>query len=228
MLAQRHPAEQPLNRTILMTEPQADPATPASPAPELRRLTTRYLDHEDRIRLAGELANGQVQVLWLTQRLLNRLLPHLWQWLNLAVQNQPQSHDSPAAATAAASPGAQAELQRFAQQSAAAQRQQQTPVNAAQAELTLLVQSVDITQLPAGLKLVFKAAPPAIGNIPTLVPASPQPQAVCLTLATQPMRQWLHILYQQYEAGGWAVNHWPAWLRPEAASPAPTGGRVLH
>lgn len=206
-----------------------EPDTLATPvAAELRRLTTRYVDHEDRMRLAGELANGQVQVLWLTQRLLNRLLPHLWQWLNLAVQSQPQSHDSPGAAAAATSPGAQAELQRFAQQSATAQRQQQTPVNPAQAERTLLVQSVDIAQLPAGLKLVFKAAPPPIGNIPTLVPAPPQAQAVCLTLASQPMRQWLHILYQQYEAGGWAVNHWPAWLRPEAVSPASPGGRVLH
>lgn len=50
-------------------------------APLLERLTTRYSNTEDRICVAGELAGAKPMVLWLTQRLLLRLLPSLFEWL---------------------------------------------------------------------------------------------------------------------------------------------------
>ena len=37
----------------------------------LQRVTTAYLENEDRLRLTGELADGDTVVCWLTQRLLN-------------------------------------------------------------------------------------------------------------------------------------------------------------
>ena len=43
----------------------------------LQRVTTAYLENEDRLRLTGELADGDTVVCWLTQRLLNRLVPGL-------------------------------------------------------------------------------------------------------------------------------------------------------
>ncbi len=48
---------------------------------ELQRLTTEYVDAEDRLRLTGETGPGQILVLWLSHRLLVRLLPHLFLWL---------------------------------------------------------------------------------------------------------------------------------------------------
>ena len=48
---------------------------------ELQRLTTEYVDAEDRMRLTGEIRPGETLVLWLSQRLLMRLLPHLFLWL---------------------------------------------------------------------------------------------------------------------------------------------------
>lgn len=206
------------------------PDTPATPvAAELRRLTTRYVDSEDRLRVAGEVASGQVQVVWLTQRLLNRLLPHLWKWLDQAVQAQPRSHDTPAAALAAVSPAAQTELQRFAQQSAAAERRQQVPVDPSRAVCTLLVQSVDIRHLPAGVRLTFKAAAPAIGPVPTLVEPTTATEAVHLTLATPALRQWLQIVYQQYRVAEWPTGHWPSWIRnPSAAGSTAPAHAVLH
>ena len=48
---------------------------------ELQRITTTYVDVEDRLRLTGVLANGTVVQLWLTQRLLGRLVPPLTSWL---------------------------------------------------------------------------------------------------------------------------------------------------
>lgn len=42
--------------------------------PDLQRITTQYIEVEDRLRLTGELAPGEVVVLWLTQRLMHRLI----------------------------------------------------------------------------------------------------------------------------------------------------------
>lgn len=44
---------------------------------ELCRLNITYNFIEDRVRLVGQSAKGEVVILWLTQRLLNRLLPEL-------------------------------------------------------------------------------------------------------------------------------------------------------
>jgi hypothetical protein len=49
---------------------------------DLQRLTTQFVDTEDRIRLSGDDAQGEVKVLWLTQRLLGRLVPLLCQQLS--------------------------------------------------------------------------------------------------------------------------------------------------
>lgn len=46
----------------------------------LSRVTLSYDVREDRLRLAGETPNGDIVALWLTHRLLIRLLPHLL-WL---------------------------------------------------------------------------------------------------------------------------------------------------
>jgi len=48
----------------------------------LTRLTTNYADIEDRILLAGEIANSPPVAMWLPQRLALRLLPALFQWLD--------------------------------------------------------------------------------------------------------------------------------------------------
>lgn len=46
----------------------------------LQRITTTYSEQEDRIRLIGETDDGKM-VIWLTQRLSQRLLPLLVQWM---------------------------------------------------------------------------------------------------------------------------------------------------
>lgn len=48
----------------------------------LQRITSEFVEREDRLRVRGALADGQVAVLWLTQRLLNRALPPLIEWLD--------------------------------------------------------------------------------------------------------------------------------------------------
>lgn len=48
---------------------------------ELQRITSEYVETEDRLRITGELGANETEVLWLSQRLLLRLLPHLFAWL---------------------------------------------------------------------------------------------------------------------------------------------------
>lgn len=48
---------------------------------ELQRITSEYVETEDRIRITGELGSNEAEVLWLSQRLMIRLLPHLFAWL---------------------------------------------------------------------------------------------------------------------------------------------------
>ena len=48
---------------------------------ELKRITTVYVDKEDRIGLIGVAESGQHHRLWLTQRLLTQLIERLLLWL---------------------------------------------------------------------------------------------------------------------------------------------------
>ena len=48
---------------------------------ELQRITSEYVENEDRVRLTCEVETGATEILWLTQRLLIRIVNHLLQWL---------------------------------------------------------------------------------------------------------------------------------------------------
>lgn len=104
---------------------------------ELLRVTTEYVATEDRIRLSGETGDGQTVVTWLTQRLLNLMVPRLTEWL--------ENH------------GGDALLQEFAQQAAEASLGAEPPVAALDAAVSWCVMSVDITTGTDGAVLVFKS-----------------------------------------------------------------------
>ncbi|GAB1394642.1 hypothetical protein MASR1M60_28060 [Rhodocyclaceae bacterium] len=111
---------------------------------DLQRLTTEYIDSEDRIRLTGQEGDGQTVVLWLTRRLLDRLIPHLTLWL------ERQHVDLPRAAT----------LLEFAQQQAHGQLIPQAPIRTGNLP-GQLVNAVDITPGKEQIRLAFK---PVSGN----------------------------------------------------------------
>lgn len=174
----------------------------------LQRVTTAYVADEDRLRLTGELSDGDAVVLWLTQRLLNRLVPHLTAWL--ARQTGSFASTVPPAIQSAH----HNIVQGFAQQSARAQLKPEPPVRAASTAAGWRVESVDVAQGEAGVALTFKGE---AGE-----------QAV-LTMAAQPLRQWLSIVYEQVVRAEWPTTAWPAWMEA-AASPAQNQPRtaVLH
>lgn len=109
---------------------------------ELQRITTEYLEVEDRIRLTGEVSGGQAVVLWLTQRLLQRLLPVLLQGL------AGQGADTPYGDL----------LHGFTQQAARSELTPEPPVEAGQGSTAWLVLSVVVTSSAEAVGLRFKGA----------------------------------------------------------------------
>lgn len=157
--------------------------------PELQRVTTEYVATQDRIRLSGAVIDGQTVVLWMTQRLFNRLIPPMTKWL--------EENGGGAAAAHAASPSEKEMLQEFAQQSAQAALTPQPRVKADEPSDAWLVDTLGVTTAPRGVIIAFKAA---------------DGRAVTLTLAAEPLRQWLGVVRLMYGKGEWTMAVWPAWM----------------
>ncbi len=160
--------------------------------PPLQRLTTEYTDHEDRLRLTGETPTGTTVVLWLTQRMANRVIPHLCHWLETTSEG-----------------GERADWQQhFAQQAAEHALPPQAPVQRHTAGAQWLVHSIDVTAGQGGVALTFKT-PQASAACATL------------HLEAVPMRQWLGIVQAQYVLADWPMAVWPDWLRQAPPHPRP-------
>jgi len=170
---------------------------------ELNRLTTQYDPMQDRIRLAGELKSGQSAVLWLTQRLLNRLVPHISQQLEKPI------------ASKADVPSVQAHLQQsFAQQRARTELPRQAPVTAEKNSIQWLVKTVGLKANQKGIRLVFTGFADM--------------EQAALALPATPLRQWLNILHDQYRVAGWATTMWPEWLEESLPLTMADRSTALH
>lgn len=165
----------------------------------LQRVTTRFVPAEDRICLAGAGAGGDVRVLWLTRRLLDRLVPVLVRWLEerTSVRDVWQAEV----------------VQSFAQQAASAALVPQAPVSDEAASAIWLVVEVDIVRGEGQLDLRFKGA----GG-----------EQESLSLLPQALRQWLGILYAAYLRADWPRGVWPQWLREAGDQAATPAVSVVH
>lgn len=115
----------------------------------LQRITTEYVESEDRIRISGEGADGHPMILWLTRRLLDRVVPHLVGWL------EKQYADLPRADL----------MLSFAQEAAALQLMPEPPVPIAEGAPQFLVQIVDISPLPEDITIAFRGEPACAASI---------------------------------------------------------------
>ena len=158
---------------------------------DLKRLTTEYVDIEDRIRLSGEGPDGGTVVLWLTQRFLNRLVPRLAEWLERQTASDLRGDL----------------MQEFAQQAAVAALAPQAPVVAARPERDLLVRAIDVTTTKVRVSFAFK------GNEQGAAEAR-------IGFDAKALRQWLGIIHQQYRRAGWGTDAWPEWANVQAQPPA--------
>ena len=173
----------------------------------LQRITTEYVDTEDRIRLSGEVEKDAPIVLWLTQRLLSQVISHLLGLIekqSLSLANTDSSNPAPASSI----------MQGFAQQAAQAELAQELPVQTTAAAQSWLVLEVDISLSPEGtLLLVFKRDP---GNAALQEGAG----TAALTVEATQLRQWLGIVHAQWQKAGWPLTLWPTWMDEQAPSGA--------
>lgn len=183
---------------------------------KLQRITSIYSDVEDRFRITGEVSDESTRCLWLTQRLLLRLVPHILEWLIEIARAEGRGDLG------------QAELmQDFAQQAAKARLEPQAAVpvptmpdpnaaiettpgaaTAGQQEAIWLVKEVDISKSTNGiLTLTFKHE---------------SANGVQLAMAPIELRQWLIILHSQWLQAGWPAAIWPEWVdtSPKASDQA--------
>ncbi|WP_024298609.1 hypothetical protein [Methylomicrobium lacus] len=158
----------------------------------LKRITTDYDEAEDRIKLVGEYQSGNLGVIWLTQRLLSRLLPVILDRLQKAMGDIHQVGQVGSV------------VQEFAQQAARAQMPPLPPLKPEPDAQAWLVKSIDIASVSNGIRLTFKG---------------PGFEQAILKLEGQFLRQWLNILYDINRKAGWPVTIWPDWIR-ESARPS--------
>lgn len=111
-----------------------------SAAERLSRVTTEYVPEEDRIRLAGVTGDSSIVVLWLTQRLVRRLVPVLTAWLEARSKDLLQ----------------QEVLHVMAQQRAAQTLEPSEPVLARDAATSWLATTVDVHRGQADLAVTFR------------------------------------------------------------------------
>ena len=178
-----------------------------APPPRLQRVTTRYDADEDRLCLSGVTASGEMHAIWLTQRLLLRVLPHLFAWLEAA---------PPVGAAAAGPQTVGAAVQAFSQQAAVAAQGRLAPVPRPHADAGWLVRGIGFSATGDEACLTFTSGPGGRG------------EALLLALASTPLRQWLGVVHSRWVVAGWPVAIWPAWMAPGAHASPGAGKGALH
>lgn len=165
------------------------------------RFTTDYIEVEDRIRLTGVLPDDTVVTLWLTLRLVNRVIPHLAAWLERPTANVPLA----------------SLRQEMEQQRATLELQPLPPVGGAGAAPGVLIRSVDIRCTETVATMVFKTAAGDSGD-----------QIARIAMQATLLRQWLGVLHGFYKTAEWPMAVWPAWIEaaPLTGQPAPGGMRL--
>jgi hypothetical protein len=156
----------------------------------LKRITTVYVDKEDRFGLIGVAESGKHHRFWLTQRLLTQLVETLLLWL-------PQNPD---------------EIQQIAQQVVQAEREPEIAVVASPDCYNWLVQEINLNSAAGVVSLQFKS--------------DGDQYAVIVRFNEVSLRQWLGIVFSQYQLAGWLGVTWPHWLSTKVELALPEGVSV--
>jgi hypothetical protein len=178
------------------------------------RFTTNYETSEDRVKLSLELSEDEVQILWLTRRLLNRLVPPLVEHLHKTSGAGVSVDTAPQGVRNTTTP-ARAAVQKFSQEAAVSAIERQPAVGSQgqrpSNNLSYLVTSVDIGLRAKGVTMGFKSGEDLLHSLP---------------FSEDALRQWLSIVCAQYKAGDWREGFWPTWIQPVNA-PAPKTNDLL-
>ena len=155
----------------------------------LQRITSEYIESEDRIRLTAISDAGETLILWITQRLIIRLITHFLGWL--------EKEDPEVARSSVIDNEAKSALQEMAQQSATANLQNQSAVTASSDSVTLLVKEIDIKMSEEAVLLVFKCDEDRKAELSFTIPQ---------------LRQWLEMIRHLWRLAEWPASIWPDWM----------------
>lgn len=150
----------------------------------INRLTTRFVDLEDRIQVTGATATGRSVTLWLPQRLLNRVVPALCKRL---------------APSEGKDVGTKVK-NSFAQQAAIHSMSPQPAVQSDPASDAFTIRSISIRIHADVTEVIFHDRVEQDGS------------CFSVTLDDQFLRQWLSILHVQYVKAEWSLQPWPEWV----------------
>lgn len=167
----------------------------------LKKITTEYIDREDRLRITAQADGDATVVLWFSQRLLVRLVPHITRWLEK--QSRVTGVDSALSTDAVRDFAAEC-----AQQTAREGLVPQQRVSADTARSAWLVHTVDVSESPTEMRLTFKGD----GD-----------QRAVLVLAPTPLHQWLGIVHDQFRVAEWSRDVWPRWMGEGGGTGRPAG-----
>ena len=152
----------------------------------LKKVTSEFIEIEDRFRLSALTTKDEAVAFWLTQRLLTRLVAHLSKQIEI---DSPQLSNAPAAGKAS-HPDSDRDRQisnrePLASQSAVKIKESVTPI---------LITEVDVKLGKSDLALVLKSGKKSCASI---------------SLSLSELKQWLEILYALWHKAGWPISLWP-------------------
>lgn len=182
---------------------------------QLRKLTTRYIVEEDRFRVSAE-ADGSTINLWLTQRLILDLIPHLLRWLDAHTPEQPprQAEASEPAEDSAGHPEADSGgglTPQVTSQLVSQIRPAVASVDAGKARRSVLVKTIHFQPRDGVLRLVFPL---------------PDEEAELL-LQPEHLRIWLGAFYTGWQQARWP-DIWPDWMKQAHRIRQQYPARTMH
>ena len=160
----------------------------------LEKITTKYNETEDRFCISALTSDDSVIILWVSCRILKRLLPLIFRWLDadrsITAQNDIKSKRL---------------MNDFAQYEAQAELKPETPVQHERSQSqepkkqdkSWLIHEIELNYSDKVMELDIKDANNKIAK---------------LSLSKLYARQWLMILYSQWIKSEWPMNVWPDWF----------------
>jgi len=159
---------------------------------KMRTVTMAFDPIEDRICMDAADFSGRVEKLWLSRRLLDRLVPALTKQLEQL--DEPESESN-----------SRAEIQSFAQEKAIVEKKEHSPIKGSSESKFWLVTSIQVGQKNNDFQLRF------INEIEEAGQKFVKHKGV-FTLAKPNLRQWLNAVFKIYQKAEWKTDSFPNWM----------------
>ena len=156
----------------------------------VKRFTTIYDPAQDRVRIVLEQTDGAIHILWLTRRLLVRLVPEIVKILTALPKLRMDMSSGSIAAHGRNQIGAIGQIAP------------QAPIGYQNADSETLVLSLRARLTRQAVLIDFKDGEQTLQT---------------LTFGETTLRQWLAVLHQNFHYAGWEDDIWPTWISVKAA-----------